>query len=70
MMKNISLTINGMTCGHCVMSVKKGLGKIPGVEVEKVDIGTAELIIDERTVSNEMLAGAVEEAGYTITAIG
>ena len=30
--RTIELSVDGMTCGHCVMSVKEELGEIPGVK--------------------------------------
>jgi len=69
-MKTMSLKIEGMSCGHCVMSVKKALANIPGVTVEQVEIGSAVVRIDEAAVTQEMLAAAVAEAGYAVVAGG
>jgi len=68
-MKKMTLKIDGMSCGHCVESVRKELGKIPGVTVEKVEIGSAAVDADEGKVTAEMLERAVEEAGYTVSEI-
>jgi len=65
-MKTQELKIEGMTCGHCVMSVQKELSKLPGVNVEKVEIGRASVRFDETKVDLAMLASAVEEAGYRV----
>jgi len=65
-MKTQELKIEGMTCGHCVMSVQKELGKIPGVKVEKVEIGSAKVQFDETKVNMAILANAVSEAGYKV----
>jgi copper chaperone len=65
-MKTIELTIEGMTCGHCVMAVRRELGKLIGVQVEEVQIGRATLVIDETRVTWEQLTHAVQEAGYTV----
>jgi copper chaperone CopZ len=65
-MKTQELTIAGMTCGHCVMSVKTELSKLANVKVEDVQIGTAKVQIDESSVTTEQLAKAVEEAGYKL----
>lgn len=67
-MKTQELTIEGMTCGHCVMSVKKELSKLANVTVEDVQIGKAKVQIDESNVTTEQLAKAVEEAGYRLVA--
>ncbi len=31
--------IEGMSCGHCVMRVEKGVAALPGVKSAKVDLG-------------------------------
>jgi copper chaperone len=65
-MKTQDLTIQGMSCGHCVMSVKKELGKIPGLKVEDVQIGKARVSFDEAKITEQDLSKAIEEAGYTL----
>lgn len=68
-MKETQLTIDGMTCSHCVMSVKKELSKVEGLQVEDVKIGSARVNIDETKVSRERLSAAVEEAGYRLVSV-
>lgn len=65
-MKNEELKIIGMTCNHCVMSVRKELAKVPGVEVKDVRIGSALVAYDESKVSDALLRSAVEEAGFSV----
>ena len=65
-MKNEELKITGMTCGHCVMSVRKELAKLPGVEVRDVRIGSALVAYDEAIVSDAQLKSAVEDAGFAV----
>jgi copper chaperone len=65
-MKNEEMKITGMTCGHCVMSVRKELAKLPGVEVKDVRIGSALIAYDETKVSTARLRIAVEEAGFAV----
>ena len=66
-MKNLVLTIEGMHCGHCVMSVRKELSKINGLTVEDVQIGTARVQFDETLVKDGDLVKAVDDAGYKLT---
>lgn len=66
-MKTRDLTIDGMHCGHCVMSVRKGLSKINGLTVQDVQIGTARVQFNETQVKESDLAKAVDEAGYKLT---
>ncbi len=65
-MKTVNLKIEGMTCGHCVMNVKKELSKLPDVIIEDVTIGSARVRYDEAKVHPEDLARAIDEAGYKL----
>lgn len=68
-MKAQELNIAGMSCGHCVMSVKKALGKIPGIVVDDVQIGKAKIQYDETTVTEQELARAIDDAGYKLVSV-
>jgi copper chaperone CopZ len=64
-MNRTTLKIDGMSCGHCVTSVKQALQGLEGVTVENVAVGTATVSYDPATASPEQIAEAVTEAGYT-----
>jgi copper chaperone CopZ len=61
----ITLSISGMSCGHCVTAVTESLAAVPGVTVRDVTIGQAVIDVD-RTVTQAQLASAVEDAGYAL----
>ncbi len=63
-----TLTIDGMTCDHCVRAVREALQGIDGVEVETVAIGEATVRLDEARASRDGIAAALEEEGYTLAA--
>lgn len=65
-MKTQELVIEGMSCGHCVMHVKKELAKVNGLTIESVEIGKARVQFDEKAVSADRLAKAIEDAGYKL----
>jgi len=65
-MKKLRLKIEGMTCNHCVMHVKKELEKMTGVNVKEVKIGSAEIEFDENLVSAGDFSLVIEEAGYKL----
>lgn len=67
-MQHVTLHIEGMSCGHCLNAVNRALRSIPGVEVESVQIGRADLRYDERTTSPGAVEAAVTDAGYPATA--
>ena len=63
------LVIDGMNCGHCVMSVKKELLSIPNIKINDVKIGSAVVELEESRAAEEMLTKAVEKGGYKIASI-
>lgn len=65
-MKTTELKIEGMSCNHCVMAVKKELSKLENVTVKDVQIGSASVEYDENTVNENDLELAIEEAGYKV----
>ncbi len=65
-MKNEIIKIEGMSCGHCVMAVKKELSKLD-LNLKNVQIGSAEVEYDEHKVSYADIEKAIEEAGYSIS---
>ncbi len=65
-MKTQELKIEGMSCNHCVMAVRKELSKLENVKVEDVQIGSAKVQFDETKVDEKKLAAAIEEAGYKL----
>jgi copper chaperone len=67
-MRNLTLHIEGMSCGHCLNAVSRALAGLPGVEVDSVRIGRADLRYDERAIEPSRIADAVAGAGYRATA--
>ena len=65
-MQTATLTIEGMSCGHCVQAVKNAIANVPGVELEEVEIGTATIAYDGTPAALEKVTGAVEEEGYRV----
>ena len=59
----IKLKVEGMTCNHCVMAVKKALLKVPGVEKAEVLLDKGEALV-EGQADPKALIRAVEEEGY------
>ena len=63
-MEQAKLSIEGMSCGHCVAQVTKALKAVPGVAVENVAVGSADVSFDPTKVERSALADAVTQAGY------
>lgn len=69
--KKVTLTIDGMHCGHCAAAVTDSLKKVKGVkEAETVyTTGKSKVVIDADAAKTGDLVKAVEEAGYTVKSI-
>ena len=60
-------TVEGMTCGHCVAAVTAELTAVEGVsDVTVVLEGGAVTVTSQAPLDAEVVAAAVEEAGYTL----
>ncbi|OBB37741.1 MULTISPECIES: heavy-metal-associated domain-containing protein [unclassified Mycobacterium] len=66
-MATTTVTVTGMTCGHCAASVREELGEIPGVQAVDVDVASGAVTIDSvAPVEADAIRSAVEEAGYRL----
>lgn len=65
-MAEVKLAIEGMSCQHCVMAVRKTLGGVPGVVESNVQVGSALVKYDESRVSRKDIEGWIEKAGYRV----
>ena len=64
-MSKVEIKIEGMTCGHCAMSITKELSDLAGVTNVRVDHAKGSAVVELTGVTNEQLSDAVTEAGYT-----
>jgi copper chaperone len=64
--ERVTLAITGMTCGHCVVAVKKALAAVPGVEAVEVTLSPPRAVVacDLSRTTVEMLVKATVEEGY------
>ena len=68
MMKK-TISIEGMSCVHCVSHVEKALNAIDGVHAN-VSLENKNAVVDlTKDVSDDTLKNAVKEAGYEVTGI-
>jgi len=67
-MRRVTLNIAGMSCGHCLNAVNQALGRLPGVQIESVRIGRADLQYDETVTDPDAISRAIADAGYQASA--
>ena len=66
-MNRTTLEIDGMTCGHCVASVQKEIGKIDGVTSVDVDLASGRVQVESAApLTDAEVVAAVDEAGYQV----
>ncbi|MBG6099256.1 heavy-metal-associated domain-containing protein [Nocardioides sp. NBC_00368] len=66
-MCSTTYTVSGMTCGHCVSSVKEEVTQIAGVSSVDVDLATGQVTVtSENELDPAQVQRAVEEAGYQL----
>jgi copper chaperone len=64
-----TLSIEGMSCKHCVMHVKNALEETAGVESAEVDLEKKSAIVVGGELDDAALSAAVADAGYEVVAI-
>ncbi|WTW96112.1 heavy-metal-associated domain-containing protein [Streptomycetaceae bacterium NBC_01309] len=65
-MSTATFTVTGMTCGHCVSSVKEEVSEVPGVRDVRVELAGGLLTVSsDGDVDRDAVRAAVAEAGYT-----
>ena len=69
-MENVTLNVQGMTCGGCVASVTRVLKAVPGVSEVAVTLqpGIANVTFDPARTQAPALRAVIEDAGYDVVA--
>jgi len=64
--QTVTLTVPGMTCAPCPITVKKALSKVEGVSKIEVDYATklAVVTFDDAKTSVQALSKATTDVGY------
>jgi copper chaperone len=60
--------VRGMTCSHCVLSVREEVSEVPGVSAVDVDLASGRMTVNGHDISDEAVRIAVAEAGYELAA--
>lgn len=65
-----TINVQGMTCGHCKMSVEGALKKLDGVTAAEVNLeaGSVKVTFDGSKVSVDAMKDAIEDQGYDVVA--
>lgn len=70
MSQQTTITVTGMTCGHCAASVTEELTAVDGVTSVDVDLvaggDSPVTITSDGPLDDAAVAAAVDEAGYAV----
>jgi copper chaperone len=64
-MAEITLTVEGMSCQHCVMNVQKALDRIEGIRSSTVSVGSVTVDIAD-PAQKDSVVKAIQDAGYKV----
>jgi copper chaperone len=68
MSQTATYTVTGMTCDHCVASVREEIGELDGVSGIDVDLPSgAVTVTSARPLDESAVRAAVEDAGYQLS---
>jgi copper chaperone len=65
-MAETTIMIDGMSCMHCVMRVKKALENLAGINNLNVEVGKATVMFDDTKTSQKDIEAAIAKAGYKV----
>jgi copper chaperone len=58
--------VDGMTCSHCVMSVREEVSEVAGVTAVDVDLASGRMTVTGDDLDDAGIRAAVAEAGYDV----
>lgn len=59
------IRVDGMSCQHCVMAVRKALNEVPGITVKVVRVGAVVFATDDMEHAESRVRAAIVSAGYS-----
>ncbi len=66
--ENVELTVEGMSCKHCVGAVEKALKQLDGIRQVVVDLSTKKVrvVYDPAAANRQAMKKAIENAGFQV----
>jgi copper chaperone len=62
-----TIKVKGMSCNHCVMTVKKALEGMEGVQAVQVDLEMGQAVVDhEQPMDISLVKDRIERAGFQL----
>lgn len=64
--QTITLSVPGMTCGHCEAAIKQEVGALDGVAEVSVDLDTKDVVVVGDRLDRAAVVAAIDEAGFDV----
>lgn len=63
-----TFNVDGMSCMHCVNSIKKAVGVLNGVENVEVDLNNKKVLVefDNEKILESIIKETIEDQGYEV----
>jgi copper chaperone len=67
-MEKVLLSVQGMSCGHCVKAIEDSVGKLDGVKTVEVNLVEAKVNVefDASFVTLEIIKETIDDQGYDV----
>ncbi|EFM08479.1 Heavy metal transport/detoxification protein [Paenibacillus curdlanolyticus YK9] len=65
-MKQVTLNVEGMSCGHCINSIEGALQEAGAVGKVDLTEGQVHVSFDETKLELQSLIAVIEEEGYNV----
>ncbi len=65
-MNTLTLSVPGMTCGHCEAAVKQEVGAVSGVTDVAVDLESKDVVVTGTELDRDAVVAAIDEAGFDV----
>jgi len=65
-LQTLTLSVPGMTCGHCEAAVKQEVGAVDGVASVAVDLDTKDVVVTGSRLDRDAVVAAIDEAGFDV----
>lgn len=65
-MNTLTLSVPGMTCGHCQAAVEQEVGDVAGVIDVAVDLDSKDVVVTGADLDRDAIVAAIDEAGFDV----
>lgn len=69
-MNHLTLTVEGMSCGHCAEAITKTVGSLAGVTRVEVNLAAKTVAVEYDQAMPEAICAAIDDQGFEVVGRG